>query len=100
MQGTFLFCQKIAIAVIEVIKVGRQARRLSQSGFYHLVFRGINHQQIFEDERDYDYFLKALQNLKADLTFEWKRYCIMSHYVPSKRGKRLQSYIGIEAFFL
>ena len=38
----------------------RQARRKSESGIYHIMLRGINQQQIFEDEED---SLKFLENL-------------------------------------
>jgi len=61
--------------------MGRKARQLSSSGFYHIVFQGINHQHIFEDECDYNYFLKALRELKADLAFEVHAYCLMSNHV-------------------
>lgn len=61
--------------------MSRQARQLSSSGFYHVVFRGINHQHIFENEMDYGYILKALQNLKTDLAFEVHAYCLMSNHV-------------------
>jgi len=61
--------------------MGRQARQLSNSGFYHVVFRGINHQHIFENENDYTYFLKDLQYLKGDLAFEVHAYCLMSNHV-------------------
>lgn len=44
--------------------MGRQARQLSGSGFYHVVFRGINHQHAFEDKSDYSYFLRVLYDLK------------------------------------
>ena len=61
--------------------MGRQARQLSSSGFYHIVFRGINHQHIFEDESDYNYFLQVLRELKVNLAFEVHAYCLMSNHV-------------------
>jgi len=61
--------------------MGRQARQLSSSGFYHVVFRGINHQHIFENESDYTYFLKDSQYLKGGLSFEVHAYCLMSNHV-------------------
>lgn len=61
--------------------MGRQARQLSNSGFYHIVLRGINHQHIFEDESDYTYFLKGFRDLKIDLAFEVYAYCLMSNHV-------------------
>ena len=30
----------------------RQARKKSESGIYHIMLRGINRQQIFEDDED------------------------------------------------
>ena len=42
--------------------MGRQAREYSSTGFYHVVFRGINHQHIFEEPSDYDYMLEIGDN--------------------------------------
>lgn len=61
--------------------MGRQARQLSNSGFYHIVLRGINHQHIFEEESDYTHFLKGFHDLKFDLAFEVYAYCLMSNHV-------------------
>lgn len=61
--------------------MGRQARELSATGFYHVVFRGINHQHLFEDESDYRYFIEALQQLKEEMAFEIHAYCLMSNHV-------------------
>ena len=55
--------------------MGRQARQLSDSGFYHIVVRGINHQHIFEEESDYVFFLEVLGKLKEELAFEIHAYC-------------------------
>ena len=61
--------------------MGRQARQLSESGFYHILLRGINRQHIFEEESDYTYFLKDFNNLKTDLAFAVYAYCLMSNHV-------------------
>ncbi|MEN6567681.1 MAG: transposase, partial [Veillonellales bacterium] len=61
--------------------MGRQARQLSGSGFYHVIFRGVNHQHVFEDKSDYTCFLSALHDLKIDLAFEIHAYCLMSNHV-------------------
>ncbi|MGI6091732.1 MAG: transposase [Veillonellaceae bacterium] len=61
--------------------MGRQARQISSTGFYHVVFRGINHQHIFEEEDDYRYLLQALRHLKAELAFELHAYCLLSNHV-------------------
>ncbi|WP_371367001.1 hypothetical protein SRRS_11350 [Sporomusa rhizae] len=39
----------------------RQAREKSGSGIYHLMVRGINKQNIFEDEEDRKRFLETLE---------------------------------------
>ncbi len=45
--------------------MSREARKLSESGFYHIVFRGINHQNIFEDEQDFEYMLEIFKKIKT-----------------------------------
>ncbi len=40
----------------------RQARRKSESGIYHIMLRGINQQQIFEDSEDCEKFLQILKD--------------------------------------
>ncbi|SDE28829.1 hypothetical protein SAMN04488499_10111, partial [Sporomusa acidovorans] len=32
--------------------MSRQVRKLSATGYYHIVFRGINHQSLFEGDSD------------------------------------------------
>ncbi|WP_378954891.1 transposase [Pelosinus sp. sgz500959] len=61
--------------------MSRQARELSATGFYHIVFRGINHQHLFEEESDFKYFLEALQHIKNEMAFEIHSYCLMSNHV-------------------
>lgn len=41
----------------------RQARRKSESGIYHIILRGINQQQIFEDEENSLRFLETLVSI-------------------------------------
>ena len=38
----------------------RQARQTSGTGIYHVMMRGINHQNIFEEQEDYYQFLNTL----------------------------------------
>ena len=38
----------------------RQARESSGTGVYHVMMRGINHQNIFEEQEDYYQFLNTL----------------------------------------
>ena len=41
----------------------RQARKTSGTGIYHVMLRGINRQDIFEDDEDYMKFLQCLHQL-------------------------------------
>ena len=41
----------------------RQERLQSATGIYHVMLRGINKQDIFEDDEDYIQFLKILNGL-------------------------------------
>ncbi len=61
--------------------MGRLPRVKSQSGFYHVILRGINKQIIFEDDADKESFLKLLQKLKAEERFEVYAYCLMENHV-------------------
>lgn len=42
----------------------RQARKKAESGIYHIMLRGINQQQIFEDDEDNEKFLEILKECK------------------------------------
>ena len=59
----------------------RQARRLSKTGIYHTMLRGINRQQIFEDEEDSEKFIQVLKDCKAVSEFELYAYCLMDNHI-------------------
>ena len=61
--------------------MSRQPRQLSQSGLYHIVFRGVNRQHIFEEDKDYQKMIETLEKLKKDISFEIYAYCFMSNHV-------------------
>ena len=48
----------------------RSAREISKSGFYHIVFRGVNHQNLFEEEIDFQYMMDILKKVKQEMNFE------------------------------
>lgn len=54
----------------------RQARRKSASRIYHVMLRGINQQQIFEDEEDGLRFLDTLAKYKERCGYEIYAYCL------------------------
>ena len=41
----------------------RQARKLSRTGVYHVMLRGINRQDIFEEDEDYRQMTGCLRSL-------------------------------------
>lgn len=63
------------------MKMSRQARKKSNSGIYHIILRGINRQQIFEDDEDYNKFLRVLEECKAISEFQIFAYCLMSNHI-------------------
>ena len=59
----------------------RQARKRAESGIYHVMLRGINQQQIFEDEEDNQKFLQILRECKEISRFMLLAYCLMGNHV-------------------
>ena len=59
----------------------RAARTKSESGYYHILLRGISRQNIFEDDEDCYRFLKTLKRYKTELGFEIHSYCLMGNHV-------------------
>jgi len=47
-----------------VVTMPRQAREKSSSGIYHIILRGINRQQIFEEEEDSERLLGIIKDCK------------------------------------
>ena len=52
------------VPIVDILAWGdfmaRQARKKSKTGIYHIVFRGINKQNIFDDDEDRKKFLETL----------------------------------------
>ncbi len=59
----------------------RQARKKSSSGIYHIMLRGINKQQIFEDEEDCEKFLWTLKETKTVSEYKLFAYCLMGNHI-------------------
>lgn len=59
----------------------RQARRKSESGIYHVMLRGINQQQIFEDAEDCEKFIEILKDCKAISEYKLFAYCLMGNHI-------------------
>ncbi len=48
----------VPLEQLKTINMPRQARKTSGTGIYHVMLRGINRQDIFEDDEDYMRFLQ------------------------------------------
>jgi putative transposase len=59
----------------------RYARKKCDSGIYHVIVRGINRQNIFHDEEDYQRFLETIDRVKSPGSFELYGYCLMGNHV-------------------
>ena len=53
----------VPLVQLKTINMPRQARKTSGTGIYHVMLRGINRQDIFEDDEDYMQFLRSLHQL-------------------------------------
>jgi len=61
--------------------MSRPPRQISSTGLYHIIFRGINRQNIFEEENDFIKFKEMLIKVKEDMHFETYAYCLMNNHV-------------------
>lgn len=70
--------------------MARQARQVSGTGIYHVMMRGINRQNIFEDDEDYRRFRELLYQMVYPIDESGKTlpprcvfyaYCLMSNHV-------------------
>ena len=59
----------------------RTARETSSTGIYHVILRGINQQNIFEDDEDKTKFLLILREMKEACDFSLYAYALMSNHV-------------------
>lgn len=61
--------------------MARTARQLSKSNIYHVMLRGINRQNIFEDDEDRGYFMSVLRRCKELSGFRLHAFALMSNHV-------------------
>lgn len=59
----------------------RRMRTAAESGIYHVIFRGVNRQCIFEDDDDEKTFLKILGQCSQECDFSVLAYCLMGNHV-------------------
>jgi len=67
----------------------RRAREKSSTGIYHVMFRGINGQIIFEDNEDYEKLIQTITQYQKVCEYEIYAFCLMSNHVHLliKEGK-------------
>ncbi len=61
--------------------MARTPRIRSESGIYHIIMRGINRQNIFEDEEDSKRFINTLGKYKEPCGYELYAYCLMGNHL-------------------
>lgn len=59
----------------------RSARKISQTGIYHIMLRGIDKRDIFLKNKDYLKFLDCISMTKEKVEFEIFAYCLMTNHV-------------------
>jgi len=59
----------------------RQARRLSESGYLHIIVRGIGRQAIFEEREDYLRYLSTLERFCRETGVKVLAWCLMENHV-------------------
>ena len=61
--------------------MSRQARQQSNSNFYHIMLRGINRQNIFEDDDDRRRFIDTAFRFSEETQAKIHAWCLMSNHV-------------------
>ncbi|MDO9493426.1 transposase [Acetobacterium sp.] len=62
-------------------RMPRKAREKSATAIYHVVFRGINRQVIFEDKEDRIKYLELLKEYQEISGYKIYAYCLMSNHI-------------------
>jgi len=69
--------------------MARLARKPSESGIYHVIMRGVNHQNIYDDSEDYYKFISFLDRFRfryddkgipCGTNCTYYAYCLMSNH--------------------
>jgi len=61
--------------------MSRQARERSRSGIYHLMIRGINKQNLFEEDEDRERFIETIGYYKTISNYILYGYCLMDNHI-------------------
>lgn len=61
--------------------MSRHARQVNDTGYYHVIVRGIGRQLLFEDVPDYRYYLLLLERYSNETDVTICAYCLMENHV-------------------
>ncbi len=61
--------------------MARVGRKKSKSGIYHIMIRGINRQNIFEDDEDRKRFIERIKYYKDISEYRVYGYCLMDNHI-------------------
>ena len=81
--------------------MARQARKLSDSGYMHVIVRGIGRQLLFETAEDHTFYLEALKQYSQAVGVTVCAYCLMEDHVhllmydPEQRIPTLMKKLGV-----
>lgn len=59
----------------------RISRQISSTKVYHIILRGIDKQDIFLSEKDYNKFLEILKETKKQYEYDIYAYCLMNNHI-------------------
>ena len=81
--------------------MARQARKLSDSGYMHVIVRGIGRQLLFETAEDHTFYLETLKQYSQAVGVTVCAYCLMEDHVhlllydPEQRIPTLMKKLGV-----
>ena len=59
----------------------RQVRQIGKTGWAHIIFRGINRENLFYDEEDFGRFMSSIARVQRETACEIAAYCLMANHV-------------------
>lgn len=67
--------------------MARKPRLFGESGFYHVILRGNNRQNLFNEDSDRMFFIGRLKKYSEELGVTVHAYCLMNNHVHILLGK-------------
>lgn len=61
--------------------MARKPRLYGESGFYHVILRGNNRQNLFNEDQDRLFFIKRIKKYSEELGIEVHAYCLINNHV-------------------